>query len=312
MVSDEQAGRIAYPELSTPISAAHLTQRFTPTPAEITWALGQAWTSESRRGLLTLLKVFQALGRFLPPEQIPGEVIRHVGLAAGWGEHDELSYTKRTRVRHQAKVREFVQVRGWNAEARGLAERTVESLAAARARPSDLINGAIDALVRAHSELPALSTLRRIVSGIQQRVHGGLIHKIAARLNVKQADALDSMLDVPNGAQSAAFAKLCQPPGRATRANLQDLLDRLYRLESLPQTTEALDGIAPAACSNCATTGFSTRPVQTRGCQATRASHEGSLKSGYQRLNAAPSRPSTTSARTCRSRCAPVYDHLIC
>jgi len=206
---DKQPERIAYPELPTPVSAADLTSLFTPTSSEIAWALNEARTAEARRGLLTLLKVFQTLGRFLPPQQIPAEIVRHVSLVAGLGEVDQVSYTKRTRVRHQARAREFLQVKAWNADARRLTEQTVETLAVVRARPSDLINGAIDVLVRAHVELPALSTLRRIVSVVQQHVHGGLLNQVAARLAATQCETLDSMLAVPDGAHTSAFADLC-------------------------------------------------------------------------------------------------------
>jgi len=52
-----------------------------------------------------------------------------------------------------------------------VAKSAMEQFASARKHPADLINGAIETFVREHFELRALSTLRRLVGTVQQRIH---------------------------------------------------------------------------------------------------------------------------------------------
>lgn len=72
-------------------------------------------------------------------------------------------------------VREYMGVSRWNASAILLVESTFETLAAVRAHPADLLNGAIEMLLRESVGLPALSTLRRIAGNVLQRVHDRLL-----------------------------------------------------------------------------------------------------------------------------------------
>ena len=63
-----------------------------------------------------------------------------------------------------------------------MAKSAMEQFASARTHPADLINGAIETLVREHFELPALSTLRRIAGTVQQRIHDQLFEQVAKSL----------------------------------------------------------------------------------------------------------------------------------
>ena len=57
---------------------------------------------------------------------------------------------------------------------------------------------------------------------------------------------LDALLDVPSDAQESPFAKLCRPPGRATRDNLKALAEHLDWLDTLAVPQAALAKIVPA------------------------------------------------------------------
>ena len=109
MTTEKEHGRIAYPALPNPLTARDLKQLFTPWPDEIEWAFNATWTAEARLGLLTLLKVFEALGRFIGPSDIPSEVVRHIARHIDLPERDTLAYTKNTLYRHQGLVREFLR-----------------------------------------------------------------------------------------------------------------------------------------------------------------------------------------------------------
>lgn len=233
MNTGHERGCIAYPTLPNPLTARDLKQRFTPWPDEIEWAFIATRTAEARLGLLTLLKVFETLGRFIRPKAIPPEVVRHIARHIGLPERDALAYTKNTLYRHQGLVREFLGVTKWNAEAYHVAESVIERLASARTQPADLINGAIETLVRERFELPALRSLRRMVGTLQQRNHDRLFELVTKQLTATHRAALDELLEVPKGAKESPFAKLCRPPGRATAKNLKALAGHLDWLETL-------------------------------------------------------------------------------
>ena len=87
MTTGRKQVRIAYPTLPHPLSTGDLKQLFTPWPDEIEWAFNASWSEETRLGLLTLLKVFETLGRFIPPKEIPSEIVRHIAQLRGhWAE----------------------------------------------------------------------------------------------------------------------------------------------------------------------------------------------------------------------------------
>lgn len=241
----KEQGRIAYPILPNPLTPRDLKQLFTPWRDEIEWAFNATSTEETRLGLLTLLKVFETLGRFIPPNEIPGEIIRHVARCAELAERDFSEYVPRTLYRHHRKVRAFLGITEWNTEAHHVAETTMEQLASARTQPADLINGAIETLVRECFELPALSTLRRVASTIQQRTNDGLFDTVTRPLTSTQRAALDDLLDVPKDEKESPFAKLCRPPGRATAKNLKALAEQLDWLETLAPPQAALADITP-------------------------------------------------------------------
>ena len=69
------------------------------------------------------------------------------------GIHNRFAY------RHRAAVLERLGVTGWGAAARQLANQTMIMIAETRTDPAELINAAVDALVRHRFELPSLDTL---------------------------------------------------------------------------------------------------------------------------------------------------------
>ena len=70
MTKNTDSDRIAYPALPDPLHTSELVRLFAPTLAEVDWACSVTRTERMRSHLLTLLKVFQTLGRFAQPAEI--------------------------------------------------------------------------------------------------------------------------------------------------------------------------------------------------------------------------------------------------
>lgn len=65
-------------------------------------------------------------------------------------------------------------------------------------------------------ELPAFSTLDRLVNHERHAVHSELYLKITDPLDPAQRQILDSLLEVKEGEQITAFTRMKQTPGPAT------------------------------------------------------------------------------------------------
>ena len=65
--------------------------------------------------------------------------------------------------------------------------------------PADLINVAVEHLVKSHIELPAFSTLDRLVGTVRTRVHEALYTQVTATLTPAQEGILESLLVVSPG-----------------------------------------------------------------------------------------------------------------
>jgi hypothetical protein len=111
---------------------------------------------KSTVALVVQLRVFQAVGRFLPLKDVPASGIEYVAQKLGVECETRVVYPRATLYRHQAAVLEFLGVTAWGEQAREFAVLTMTKIAEARTDPADLINAAVDALVRHRFELPAL------------------------------------------------------------------------------------------------------------------------------------------------------------
>jgi Domain of unknown function (DUF4158) len=145
-----------------------LAEAFTPTPDEVGWARGRTQSEQYLLALAVLLKCYQRLGYFPKLTEVPLVVVDHVrtvlGLAEGVGAgHD----SDRTLFRHREFVRDRLGVVYEPARACGVAEAAIRKAVQTKDNPADLINVALEELVRARCELPGYST-----SGLVSAVRG--------------------------------------------------------------------------------------------------------------------------------------------
>jgi hypothetical protein len=78
--SEQPHSRIIYPRLPEALTAEDLQRWFTLTSEERQWAATVARWGTSMVSLLTHLKVFQHIGRFLPPDDLPATAIAHAAV----------------------------------------------------------------------------------------------------------------------------------------------------------------------------------------------------------------------------------------
>ena len=109
--------------------------------------------------------------------------------------------------------------------------------------PADLINVAIESLVKERYELPAYSSLDRLARRVRTLANQRLFAQVMSKCLRETLDQLDAMMTVAPQDRQSAFNRLKQLPKRPSLQNLQRLVDRLEWLRSLEASENMLFGL---------------------------------------------------------------------
>ena len=153
----------SYRSLHPSPSTRELDEGYTPTVFELRFAEERTRTPASCLGLLIMLKTFQCLGYFVKVADVPNSVIRCIAKAAGFEELPDLSgYDNKTvRAEHKDLIRSWVGVSAFDTEAKRAMLKACVDISRVREDPADIVNFAIEGLIRQQYELPAFSALVR-------------------------------------------------------------------------------------------------------------------------------------------------------
>src|SRR5665213_3128095 len=201
--------RLVYPELPDVLTPEDLHRLFSPSHDERQWARTVARALPSQVALLVQLKIFQTIGRFRRVPDIPAIVYEHVGRRLGAQTGPGFVHSDRTLYRHRPAVLKHLGVTSWGAAARELAQSTMIQTAKVRTDPADIINAAVDALIRHRFELPALIALRRLAGTARSKVNAAQWDAVCAHLDAAKQSALEALLVVDRTTQKSPFAELC-------------------------------------------------------------------------------------------------------
>jgi hypothetical protein len=101
---------------------------------------------------------------------------------------------------------------------------------------------AIERLVEQRFELPAFSTLDRLVGRVRHQVHQHLYDQLTQGLSLADIGRLEALLDVRNG--RTAFSRMKATPRGASLQHMRQWSHRLGWLESIVETGPLFAGIA--------------------------------------------------------------------
>ncbi|WP_424922611.1 DUF4158 domain-containing protein [Streptomyces sp. wa53] len=203
--------RTAYPRFKRLITAHELHLFFSPTRDEIRWAADATDGDEHLLALLLMLKSYQRMGCFPALEDVPEQVVefvrRQVELPEGML---PLYRAERTAKHHRGLVRKKAGVKYDQGEARRIVERSIRREAAAKNRPADLINIALEKIVEAGLELPGFSTFDKMASKIRTEVNASIRESIHDRMSPVQAELL-RLLEERDSDGTTLFNRLKKP-----------------------------------------------------------------------------------------------------
>jgi Domain of unknown function (DUF4158) len=239
--------RTAYPRFKRVISARELAESFTPTAGEIAWARGRTHTEGHLLSLVVLLKCYQRLGYFPKLCDVPTPVVDHVRVAVGVATDVVAGQeSQRTLWRHRDFVRALVGARYQPAEARQIAESAIRAAVEAKDDPADLINVALDEVVRAGLELPGYSTFDKIATTVRTEFNTGVFAQVAARIRADlagRAQLAGLLLTDPVSGRSGVDG-LKAPAKAATLSKFKARLAYLAWLDGLGPTEQWLAGVS--------------------------------------------------------------------
>ena len=238
--------RTAYPRFKRMITTRELADSFTPSNEEIEWARDMTLSDPHLLALTVWLKSYQRLGYFPKLDEVPQVVVEHVreALRLPADVVAEVDAT-RTAKRHREFVRTRLGVKYNAAKARILAEEAIRAAAQAKDNPADLINVALDMLIRQGCELPGYTTLDEATKTIRTQVNRGFFTATAARIGPAHRAGLERLMVVDPATRRSAFDALKAPPKAATLGRFKERLQYMLELDALGPTEVWLRGIPP-------------------------------------------------------------------
>ena len=196
-----------------------------------------------------LLKSHQHLGYFPNIPSVPISLRQYLAGCLDLSEDlepiESTDNNKSTFYRYRQVIRIYLGVFSWSDEAVNIIGGTIRKAALSMSNPSDLVNVAIEKLIERRYELPAFSTLDRIVSHIRHQVHLELYEKLNATLHPKQRETLDRLLQVLEGDTETDFNRICEKPKKPTLTMMRDWTLRLTWLQQIIDTTRLFETINP-------------------------------------------------------------------
>ena len=236
--------RTAYPRFKRTPTAKELNELYTPTAEEIAFAQKQAQAIPHQFTLLLLLKAFQRLGYFPGLDEIPATVMTHIKHCLRLDERVRPGYEQsRMLYRHCRAIREHLQVTVYGKQASRLVIKAVSDAAATMDNPADLINVALEKLIKERYELPAFSTLDRLVGRVRALVNRRFFQTVLSRLSESDIARLDLLLLVDERTHRSSYHRLKQLPKQPTLSHLQEWLDHLEWLTALGDIAGPLAGL---------------------------------------------------------------------
>lgn len=237
--------RTAYPRFKRLITAHELHLFFSPTRDELEWAADATDCDEHLLALLLMLKSYRRMGCFPALEDVPEMVVDFVRRAVELPDSTLPVYrAERTAKHHRGLVRKQAGVTYDQARARGIVEQSIRKEAAAKNRPADLINIALEKVVEAGLELPGFSTFDKMASKIRTEVNTSICTGIHDRMSAAQRAGLMRLLEDRDSDGTTLFNRLKKPAKGPTWSHFKNLTKRLEWLDELGDTDVWMDGVA--------------------------------------------------------------------
>jgi TnpA family transposase len=243
--------RTAYPRFRRLVTARELAS-LSPSEDDVAWAREHTRSGEHLFSLVLSLVCFGQLGYFPRPGEMPVAVVEHVRRGLGLPQGTAAWCEARNVKAQRQLVRARLDVAHDPRRARAVAEAGIRSAAEVMNHPPDLINVALELVVKASLELPAFSTLDELASRVRREVNTGMFERVAGRIALPDRVGLENLLDVVGAGPTTPYNRLKQPAGKASWSGFREQVEHLRWVDSLGDTGVWLEGIAESKIADFA------------------------------------------------------------
>src|SRR2546423_9675427 len=167
--------RTMYRQMKRSSTTKELIEAYATTEEERSFGSTMTRTVQNQLNLMLWIKLFPCLGYFPALDEIPAPLVDHIRKALDLAADVVPGYDHdRTLYRHHQLVREYYQIVPYGKEARRVALRTLLRAVRTMDNPADMLNAALEELIKQRYELPAFSTLDRLTGRVRALVYGGI------------------------------------------------------------------------------------------------------------------------------------------
>lgn len=226
----------AYPRLKSNPSPEALETLYTPTDEEIALAKRTTKGELPIVSFLALLKTFQVVGYPMQLAKVPGTIIRRVAASVDsqLTPEDIVGYdTSGTRQRHVEAIRQHLEVEPFATAARQVMLTAMETAIETQHDLVDLINVALEELVKERFQLPAFSTLESVAKKVRAAHNNKLYQSVSDALDGGEQMQLSQLFYCAVGETTTLWHEVKKEPGSPKLGELQDLVERLRWLQPL-------------------------------------------------------------------------------
>jgi len=240
--------RTAYPRFKRSISVRELREAYSLSLDELEWARQMTDSDEALLSLTMCLKCCQRLGYFARFDEVPASIAGHLRQELGLHESvNPATVPDKTVRNHRGLVRHRLGLVSDQATARKIAAEAIRTAAETKDNPADLINIALEELVKSNCELPGYTTLDRMAGQIRTEVNTRMHELVHGRMTEDERRRILALLRVDPLSRRSGHDQLKDVAPKATVSRLRRHLDHLAWLDGIGSATAAWLKDIPAA-----------------------------------------------------------------
>lgn len=239
--------RTAYPRFKRSLTKKELQRIYTLTLEETQFIHSIARGPENLLAAAVLLKSFQKLGYLPKAHNIPKGIIEHIRNSLNLPPDTPLDIKpSRTTQRHQQEIRKYFNVIPNGKQTRPVMIKILSEAAKVKDHPPDLINIAIEELVKSRCELPSFRVLDELTGHIRRSVNQEIFQQVFNRVSSDQIQSFNELLIRSANQHYSDYNRFKTLPKKPTLKNLKDHINYFIWLQSYGDMTPFLEEIAPS------------------------------------------------------------------
>ena len=237
--------RTIYPRFNKVISKNELIKCYTPSDEDISLAYKHVKGLPQIGVFLIMLKSFKKLNYFPSYKTIPIKIIGHIKASISIDDNTDISVSEKTLQKYRHIIRDYLNVLDNKKYIEDLIIKTVEEFELIMEHPADVFNAVIETLIKNNCELPAFSTLERLINNKRAEINNNIFESVHNKLSEYDKKALDLMLE-SNEKGISDFNYIKELPKSPTLNHMKEVKENFLYLKSINHGKEILKDIHPS------------------------------------------------------------------